>query len=359
MLERKIIMRSRVHLLSGAAMLSLSLLTMACGNAQSEDEATTSSAPVNATPVRVQTVEPTPFAETLKVTGYIEALDDITLSTEEGGVLQEWLVPKGRRVAAGQLIGRLKGDMLGAQRDAAEANFRAAELTYLKQREVFKEQAISELQLKTSEYTRDAAKAQAELARARLERTQIVSPVNGILDNRFIEAGELAPPGSPVARVVRLDRVKAVLLVPERYAGTIARGAKVEVMVTAYPGEAFSGTITYVGAAVIPDNRSIPIEISLINPDLRLKPEMIARAALLQSESRMAILVEESSVVQFDQNQRGVYVVEDGTAAKRVVTTGARSGGKVEIRSGLRAGDQLIVSGYQQIADGKPVEIIR
>jgi membrane fusion protein (multidrug efflux system) len=352
-------MRSRFHLILGAAVLSLSLVIMACGNAQSERDAAASAAKANVTPVRVRTLESAPFAETLHVTGYIEALEDITLSTEEGGVLQEWLVPKGRRVTQGQLIGRLKGDIAGPQFQSAEANFRAAELTYQKQRDVYKEQAISELQLKTSEFARDAAKAQAELARARFERTQIVSPVNGILDNRFVEVGELAPPGSPVARIVHLDRVKAVLLVPERYAGTVTRGTTVDVTVTAFPNEKFSGTITYVGAAVIADNRSIPIEVTLVNTKLKLKPEMIARAALLQSESRNVIVVDEASVVQFDQERRGVYVVENGVAVSRVVTTGARSGGTVEILSGLKAGDRLIVSGYQQIADGKPVEIIQ
>lgn len=352
-------MRNSVHLLAGVTILALGGLLMSCGDAQSENGATPATTPEKVTPVRVLTLEPAPFAETLNVTGYIEALDDITISTEEGGVLKEWLVPKGRRVAQGQVIGHLKGDILEPQYQAAQANYRAADLTYQKQREVYKEQAISELQLKTSEYARDAAKAQADLARARFERTQIFSPVNGILDDRYVESGELALPGSRVARVVRLDRVKAVLLVPERYAGSIERGAKVSVRVTAFPGEEFPGTVSYVGAAVIPDNRSIPIEISLSNPGLKLKPEMIARAALEQSESRTAIVVEEAAVVPFDQDRRAVYVVENGMAARRVVTTGARSGGKVEILSGLQAGDQLIVSGYQQIADGKPVEIIQ
>ena len=357
--ERTTIMRNSLHLLAGLATLALGGLLMSCGNAQSENGSAPAATTVKVTPVRVLTVEPTPFAETLNVTGYIEALDDITLSTEEGGVLEEWVVPKGRRVAQGQLIGRLKGDILKPQYQAAQANYRAAELTYQKQSEVYKEQAISELQLKTSEFTRDAAKAQADLARARFERTQIVSPVNGILDERYVESGELALPGSRVARVVRLDRVKAVLFVPERYAGTVERGGTVSVRVTAFPGEEFPGTITYVGAAVIPDNRSIPIEIALSNPGLKLKPEMIARAALEQSETRTAIVVEEAAVVAYDQDRRAVYVVDNGTAARRVVTTGARSGGKVEILSGLQAGDQLIVSGYQQIADGTPVEIIQ
>ena len=345
-------MRSTLYLVSGAAAVSLSLLAISCGDAQSERGAQASPPPTRATPVRVETLEAVPFGETLNVTGYLEALQDVTLSTEEGGVLKEWLVPKGRRVTKGQLLGRLKADLLSPQFEAAEANYKIADLTYQKQREVFKEQAISELQLKTSEFARDAAKAQAQIARARYERTQIISPVNGIFDNRFVEAGELAPPGSPVARVVSLDRIKAVLLVPERYSGTIRRGVNVEVVVTAFPNETFSGTITYVGAAVIADNRSIPIEILLSNPDLKLKPDMIARARIVQSETRMVIAVDEASVIQFDQKRQGVYVVDNGNAAMRVVTTGARSGGKVVILSGVQEGDQLIISGYQQIADG-------
>ena len=79
-------MRSILYLLSGAAAVSLSLLTISCGDAQSEGGAQASPAPTRATPVRVETLEAVPFGETLNVTGYLEALQDVTLSTEEGGV---------------------------------------------------------------------------------------------------------------------------------------------------------------------------------------------------------------------------------------------------------------------------------
>jgi RND family efflux transporter MFP subunit len=309
-------------------------------------------------PVQVLVVGTTPFRETLHLTGTIRSVDDITLSTEEGGVLKEWLVPRGAAVEAGQVIALINDDMLRPAFDAADAQFKIAELNYEKQRKVFDEAAVSELQMKSAEYTRDAAKAQADLARARLERTRVKSPISGVVEDRLADAGELLAPGSPVARIVSLGRIKAVINVPERYAGTISKGSRVSVRVTAYPGETFEGVVSFVGAAVNTDNRSLPVEVMIANAGRRLKPDMIARAVISQSAEREAILVNESMLLQVDADTYALYVEKDGRAVRRSVTLGARSGSNAEVLSGLATGDRLIVSGAQGLYDGQPVSVV-
>ncbi len=337
----------------------LALLFTACGGSEAgEDQETLSASPLErVVPVAVQEVTPEPYAEMIQVTGYVQALYDIIVSTEEGGVLKEWKTAKGRRVKKGATIALMNDDVLKPMYETALAQYRTSDLNFVKQQQVFKEQAISELQFKTAEYARDAAKAQADLAQARLERTRIKSPVDGILDDRFVDEGELAPPGSPVARIVKIDRVKARLYVPERYAGTITHDATVQITVSAFPSDTFSGTVSYVGASVMEDNRSIPVEVLLKNPNWKLKPEMIVKARLLQSAPREAIIVEERFVQQLDQTTFVVYIEEHGKAKRQVVTLGGRIDHKVEITSGLAPGDRLITSGYQGIVDGQIIEI--
>ncbi|MGB6647897.1 MAG: efflux RND transporter periplasmic adaptor subunit, partial [Bacteroidota bacterium] len=276
---------------------------------------------------------------------------------EEGGVLNEWKVSKGRRVKKGQVLALMNDDVLKPMYDAAHAQYLTSQLTYEKQKKVYSEQAISELQFKTAEYARDAAKAQADLALARLERTRIKSPVNGILDDRLMDKGELARSGAPVARVVRIDRVKILIYVPERYAGTVERGAEVSFSVSSFPDETFSGEVSYVGAAVMTDNRSFPVELVVSNPERKLKPEMIAKTTILQTAPREAILLEDNVVQEMDQGKYIVYVEEDGLARERIVTLGRRSRSMVEITSGLNEGDRVIVVGQRTIYDGQTVTV--
>jgi membrane fusion protein, multidrug efflux system len=339
-----------------AVLITVALLS--CGDPQRgrTDAAADSSARKRGA-VTVTTISPSTFSETLQLTGYIKATEDVTVSTEESGVLKQWLVERGRRVRKGEVIALLNDDVLRPQYEAAKAQYQIAQLNFEKQQKVFEDQGISEIQAKTSEYTRDAARAQANLMQARLERMRIKSPVDGTLDDRLVDEGELAPPGIPVARIVNLDRMKLLINAPEQYAGTLAPGAAVKVSVAAYPAETFTGRISFVGAAVIPDNRTVPIEVTLKNAGRRLKPDMIARAVVTQTVPRKAILVDEGVVQMVDPKTYIVYVAEQGTARRRTVSIGARNNGRVEILSGLREGDHLIISGYQNVFDGQKVDI--
>jgi membrane fusion protein (multidrug efflux system) len=350
-------MKRRAIVIAWLLGIAPALLFIACGDSEAQPGTEQQKSHEQIAPVKVRSVNIEPFAETLSLTGYVQALDDIIVSTEEGGVLKEWKVSKGRRVRKGQVLALMNDDVLKPMYEAAHAQYLTSQLNYEKQKNVYSEQAISELQFKTAEYTRDAAKAQADLAMARLERSRIKSPVSGILDDRLIDRGELAPPGAPVARVVSIDRVKILIYVPERYAGTVERGAEVSFTVSSFPGETFAGKVSYVGAAVMTDNRSFPVELVLSNPGRTLKPEMIANATILQTAPRDAILLEDNVVQEIDQGKYVVYVEDNGTARERTVTLGRRNRSMVEITSGLNEGDRVIVVGQRNIFDGQSVTV--
>ena len=348
-----------MHRLPYPAAAILGLLLISCGGGGKENDPPSGGGTPSegVVPVRVEVVRPTPFTESLQLTGAIRATDDVIVSTEEGGVLREWKYERGAWVTRGELVALMKDDVLKPMYEAAQAQFQTAELTFERQQKVFAEQGISEVQLKASQYTRDAARAQADLARARWERSQVKSPVDGVLEDRFADEGELVPPGSPVARFVSLANLKAIVNVPERYIPIITRGTSVQMMSLAYPGEVFNGTVSFVGSAVTPENRTVPIEVLIRGSRGRLKPDMIVRVVILQNVQRPAILVHEEVLQRIDQSTVVVYLEDSGRAARRVVTVGSRSDGRVEITSGLKEGDRLIVSGQTNVFDGQPVQV--
>ena len=335
------------------------LLFTSCGGSKSEQgkPPVAGSTAERVVPIQVQGVSPAPFTATLLLTGTIKAVEDVIVSTEEGGVLKQWKFQKGDAVKKGDVLAVFNDDIIRPMYESAHAQYRIAETNYSRQQKVFEDAGISEIQVLTSQYQRDGARAQAELARARLERTRVKTTINGILDDRRYNEGELAPPGAPVARVVNLDQVKLQVSVPENYAGAVRRGTSVEVTVTALPGETFKGQVTFVSASVQPDNRTVMVEALLRNTSRKLKPDMIARAKIVESIQRQAILVDESLVQQVDQRTMVVYVLESGKARRRTVTLGSRNDSKVEIVTGLKSGDMLITSGTQNLYDGVAVEV--
>lgn len=340
---------------TGAALL---LALNSCGQSDAQTGAPGSQeSPAQTVQVTIEEIQLSPFSDMIQTTGIVKGRTDVMLSPEEGGVVKSWLVEKGTAVKKGQVLGVLNDEVLEAGYKAALAQYKVAELNYEKQRPVYKQKGISEVQFRSLQYTRDAAKAQADLAKARLERTRLRSPIDGILNDRFADEGEFAPPGVPVAHVVDARNLKVSAEITERFAGNLKVGSPALIVPDAFPGDTIAGRIQYVGAAVNPSNRTIAIEVLIENPGMKLKPEMIARLNIVRSERHNAILVDERVVQLIDRGNMVVFVENNGVAEQRRVRVGGRQGTMVEVIEGLRPGDRLIVTGYQRLVDGQAVTV--
>lgn len=338
--------------LVATAMTAGLIVLASCGKQDQKTGGTT--API---PVRVEEIKGESFRDMLQATGIVRAIEDVMISPEEGGVVKEWAVKKGRWVHKGEVIVRLKDDVLKAGYDAANAQYQIAELNLEKQKAVFEQQGISEVQYRNFQYSRDAARANAELMKARWEHTRVVSPIDGVLDDTMVDEGELAPPGAPIARVVNNSRMKILADIPERYSNSITRGMKAQVTFDALGGTSMSGTVSFVGSAISASNRTLSIEIVVPNPGARLKPEMIAKLEVLRGVKENAILINQNIVQLVDRDRMIVYVDNGGNAQERVLTLGARQGNLVEVLGGLAIGDRLIIVGYQKLVDGQPITV--
>lgn len=338
--------------------LLLAALALIAFNGCSKDNAAAASATdKQAPPVTVSTVElkTAEFNEVIDVTGTIASYEDVMVPSDEGGRVLRWMMPLGAHVHAGQVLAQLDSAIVRSTYDAAKAQYNIAQTNYVKQKKVYEQQGISELQLQTLEYQRDAARAQMDMAHARLERTRIKSPIGGMLNARLVEAGEMSSPGMPIAHVVNTARLKIEAGVPERYTGSFSQGDPVEFTVDAFPGRSFKGSIHFVGAAVNKDNRSIPVEITVAGGSGQLKPDMIARMHITLNGRKGAISVPEDYISKSEKDEFVAYVELNGVARERMVTIGATSKGNLLITGGLSAGDRLITLGHQNVAEGQRV----
>ncbi len=333
------------------------LIVSSCGqsDAQTGDRMTPDMPP--ALTVQVEEVHLMPFSDALQVAGIIKGRQDVMVSPEEGGVVKEWVIEKGQSIKRGDIIGILNDDVAKAAYDAAAAQWRLAEINFSMQKKIYAEKAISELQYKSAMYNRDAAKAQADLARARFERTRLRSPIDGVLNDTFVDAGEFAPPAMPIAHLVNPELLKVVAEISERYVGTLQVGNTALVIVDAFPGDTIEARVSYIGSAVNASNRSLPVEMLIRNEGMRLKPEMIAKVKILRSQKKNSLLISENVVQLVDRDRHIVFVENGGVAHERSLELGAREGNRVEVLNGLKPGDRVIVTGIQNLVDGQPVAV--
>jgi membrane fusion protein (multidrug efflux system) len=343
-------MKSILRITAASLVISGCLFLASCGKPGTDTNNKVQ--PVN---VQVEVLKPSRLVDGLRVSGTVKAIEDANMSPEEGGVVKEWMAKKGQIVKKGDLIVILKDEVMKASLDAAEAQYKMADLNLEKQRKVFDQQGISELQLKNLEYTRDAAKANADLMKARWERTQMRSPIDGVVDNTIPNVGDFAPPGVPIARVVNTTSLKVQADVPELYAGSVSVGTPAIITFDALPGDTLRGKVTFVGSTVSSSNRALQVEIILSNPFRKMKSDMVAKLDLLREIKMNALLVSENLVQLVDRDRSIVYVENGGKAEERKLKLGGHQGIMVEVLEGLSAGDHLIISGYQKVVNGSPV----
>jgi RND family efflux transporter MFP subunit len=175
------------------------------------------------------------------------------------------------------------------------------------------------------------------------------------------EVGTMVSPGTPIARIVDANPVEVTAGVPERYAGEIRPGAAVRVTIDHLGGGVFNGRAGYVGTALDTRTRTFPVEFTVANADGVLKPGMVARLELQRRTLAEALLVPREAVQRVSTGYMVFVVTGEGDrtfAEARPVQLGADAGREVAIESGLRSGEQVIVVGQQQVANGDAVRVV-
>ena len=353
--------------------LPMILLLAACGGADEVPADAETAAFDRAVPVEVIVAEPGTFEDVIEMTGTIEAPDDATLSAEASGTLTA-LAPLGTTIGRGGVVAQINATMGQAGVAQAQANLEAAQAQadlaedrFRREEPLLQDSIISAMEFESVRTQRAAARAQVAQARAalaqaqqQLAHTRVTAPFTGTVEERFAERGEQVAPGMPVVRLVSTEQVKVQAGVPERYAGDIQVGTPVRVVPQAYSVTPLRGTVTFVGRAINPQNRTFPIEVGLPSSTGQLKPEMIVRLEVRRQEFTDVITLPLAAIVR-DERGTSVLVVKaegDGFIAQRQPTElGAQSGGYVVVASGVSAGDRVIASGQSTVSEGDRVRI--
>lgn len=321
------------------------------------DSAPTEPAPIN---VEVMTIEAEPvFAETFDLPAVVEPNRVVTVSAEIEGRIEQIPSAEGSRIQAGDLLVQLNTDLLQPQFESAEAQFKRDQIEFERMKGLVEADATSRSDLDNATTQLSISKAQLEQTRARLERSHIIAPVGGILNNIPVEEGEYVQVGNQVAEIVNTDTVKVTVDVPERDISFFTLGEKAEVSLI-YKGceKTLEGTITFISELANQQTRSTSMEITLGNEEGFLRSGQIVHVHLTRRMLKDAILIPLQAVIPMEDGY-AVYVANSDKAQRRNVNLGVIKGALVQIESGLMPGEELIISGHRFVAPGQKVNVVK
>ncbi len=173
-------------------------------------------------------------------------------------------------------------------------------------------------------------------------RVNLIAPIAGVVSHLDVTQGQAVDRTQALCEIENLNSVWVKANVPEKEAAKIRKGVDVTVTVAAFPGKKFEGVVQVVGTRIDAKTRSIPVQCLVVNAGGQLKPEMFANVLIAFGESQEVLSVPESAVVK-DGNELVVFVREGEGFVRHEVVVGRRSGGRVEIESGLESG-QVVAS---------------
>lgn len=312
-------------------------------------------------PMPVETAEVVrgPVLDRFEVVGTIEAGEAITVVSEINAQVMSLPFQEGGAIAKGGLIAQLDDSQLKADVDRATAERDQRKTMYDRVKSIVDQAAGAPQDLDDASAALRVAEANLELAQARLAKTRITAPFDGILGARRVSPGAFVRSGDPITNLARVRELRIVFSVPERYLGQLRRGAAVRASSNAFPGDSLAGRIDAIDPVIDPSTRSATVVARAPNIGGKFRPGMSADVSAVLSQRQNALTIP-SEAVFVEGDQPFVYVVNpDSTFQRAPVTLGTRLPDAVEVSSGLSAGQRVVRAGQQKLAQlermpGKP-----
>jgi membrane fusion protein, multidrug efflux system len=308
--------------------------------------------PVEAVTVAVERVD-----LTIPAVGSLRSNESVVLSPEIAGRVVEILGEEGQAVRAGMPIARLDQSVYKAEIAEIEANLALSRANFKRADELLKKNAGTARARDEAEAEMRVNEAKLASSNARLEKTVIAAPFDGVLGLRSVSVGQYLAEGDPIFKLEAIDPLKVDFRVPEIYFGNVRIGQAIKVTIDALPGDPIAGTVYAIDPLVDEQGRAIVVRATIANKERRLRPGLFARIALVYDTIENALLVPEQAIVPMGED-KFVFKVVEGKAVLTKVTIGERVLGRAEIRAGLAAGDTVVTAGQIKIRDGADVTVM-
>lgn len=338
------------------------LLIQACGGNTDEPTEEVILKPL----VKLEQAQKTRFVHKIRVQGNVETDQDITLSSEMGGLITAINVKEGQKVTKGQVIAQVDASVLSSNLAELNTQLEYAKYMLKKQQELNDRGVGSEFELESAKSQVEAIKASMNSLSTQRGKADIRAPFHGVIDQVFAKQGQMAGPASPIVRLVNNNKVDIVASISEKHFAKVHVGTEIEVHFPNYSDTVVKLKIENVGNYIEPTNRTFRIK-STINKNDYFLPNMLAEVSITDIDIDNGLVIPSASILKDQDNNDYVYTVEpykgskekDMYLAKKVIIhVVERYDGRALIKeNAIKEGTSIVVEGARGIANNDIVRI--
>jgi membrane fusion protein (multidrug efflux system) len=308
----------------------------------------------------------------VSLTGTVSSPRSARLSTEVSGLVEMVLIDEGMRVRKGDVILRLDQELQQMTLEAARVKTRQArfELDDAKRRladskRLAKQKAISEndVQSMQAEVNIDNAalqrtKVEQQQHEARLHRHQVFAPFDGVISQKYTEAGEWISPGDAIAELIATDNLRIDFQAPQSVFPKTNLETPIQIRLDAIPDKVFDGKIIAIVPITTAEARTFLIRASIEANELHMTPGMSANGQLRLDAGRKSIVVSRDAILRHPDGRTTVWIVnQDKSVSERLVKTGLSFNGKVVIKEGLKNNVMIVLQGNESLKEGQTITV--
>ncbi len=308
-------------------------------------------------PVSVVPAAKAAISDSFSTVGTVQAFREADIFSESEGIVRSLSAEPGEHKKSGEVLFSVDNELQTAMLRKADAHYRQANRDFERYKSLHAEGAVSLSSFENIQLQREEALADFIAASRKYGNTRIKAPFAGVVTSRFVEQGELVHEGTKVAHILDLSKVKIIISVPERQILKFREGVSLAVTSDLFPEQQFSGKVIAVSDKAGRDH-SYRVEVLMDNPSgNRFRSGMFARVIYSAEGTHDALLVPRTALLTGIRNPE-VFVVRNGRASRQHLVTGQEYRQQIEVTDGLVAGDDVVVSGQDELQDGVEVSVV-
>ncbi|MDX2073340.1 MAG: efflux RND transporter periplasmic adaptor subunit [Alphaproteobacteria bacterium] len=312
-------------------------------------------APPSGIPIEAAQVREGKLAVALTTVGTLKANESLMLRPEIDGRIEAIHAAEGAFAKKDTVLVSLDDRILAAELKQAEAALNLARVSYSRAKLLKEKGAGTVSNYDNMAATLNVAQAQVDLAKAKLDKTRITAPFDGVMGLRHISPGDVVSAGQDIATFQSKNPMKIEFTLPENATRIVAVGQKINVQVDALAGRDFVGSIYALDPQIDASSRNITLRALIPNDDNALKPGLFAHISVITANRDKALFVPEPAIVPRGNNNFVLLVNKENKVETVPVTVGEHRNGEVEIVKGLTANDIVVTAGHLKLRDGADV----
>ncbi|WP_181106600.1 efflux RND transporter periplasmic adaptor subunit [Xanthomonas arboricola] len=341
---------------AAALLITTSLLLGGCKAGDGEAKAAEEKKTVDAVPVEIAKAARRAVAASYTGTAALEPRAEAQVVAKTSGVALAVMVEEGQKVSAGQALVRLDPDRAHLAVAQSEAQLRKLENSYRRATQLVGQQLVSAADVDQLKFDAENSRAQHRLASLELSYTTVQAPISGVIASRSIKTGNFVQINTPIFRIVDDAQLEATLNVPERELATLKSGQPVTLLADALPGQQFIGKVDRIAPVVDSGSGTFRVICAFGQGAEALQPGMFGRIRIDYDQRKDALVIPRLALL--DDGEPAVFVVRNGKASRVPVKLGYAEGPWLEVRQGLKEGDQVVTAGKVALRDGTAVQVI-